>query len=567
MDGSKTQWVRGLRSRGNTFLRFFGYKHFKYVILCGLLGVVSACLLGTGFWLMYLAIDSFLGSAPLNEANTKSSISLLVSFSAPYLLVFSLFALVLGEAFFLASQIAGVFLGQSYVRELRLFLSKVFLKYGWSADSKNMSTGLAVGEWSAGVGTGVENFIRLLANGIITFILLGYCLYLDIELFFIAAGLGIFVFGAQNLIFVKFSEASQTLVSAREKTTSLGRQIGLNSSVYACTNLNRSAIDRLIAGTFGKDRAVTLRQQVAFYTSPFASKVLGFLVFGTIIIIATQHLETSIGVLIAQVVALRRVSAALNQVNMSGLEVVKGFAYFQKLYELVSSTRRALKDRSSVDAIAKVQVVTCEEGLLITPIRLLKTRFDLHQRLNANFGRLTCICGPSGVGKTQLLMALYFELSKQRVSVCMVPQEPENFSGRLAQNFLFRLPRHLDLVSRLVDRYAILRGVVPSTQRFETILEVESSTPPGSLSGGESQRLAFVRALLNCEEVLILDEFTSAQDPEMEIKMLQCLADFAEAAEIAVITVAHRTEVINSAHVIIRLISEEDGSVSVEQSR
>ena len=100
MDGLRPQWMNGLRLRGNTFLRFFGYKHFHYLILCGLLGVVSACLLGTGFWLMYLAIDSFLGSSPLNDTSAKSSISLLVSLSAPYLLVLSLLALVLGEAFF-----------------------------------------------------------------------------------------------------------------------------------------------------------------------------------------------------------------------------------------------------------------------------------------------------------------------------------------------------------------------------------------------------------------------------------------------------------------------------------
>ena len=53
-------------------------------------------------------------------------------------------------------------------------------------------------------------------------------------------------------------------------------------------------------------------------------------------------------------------------------------------------------------------------------------------------------------------------------------------------------------------------------QKYETVIGKEGI----NFSGGQRQRLALARALIRGPEILILDEFTSALDAELEQKML-----------------------------------------------
>jgi putative ATP-binding cassette transporter len=60
------------------------------------------------------------------------------------------------------------------------------------------------------------------------------------------------------------------------------------------------------------------------------------------------------------------------------------------------------------------------------------------------------------------------------------------------------------------------------------------------LSGGENQRLAFVRIFLRRPDVIVLDEATSALDPRSQDRMMEILAK--ELPETTIISVGHREE-------------------------
>jgi putative ATP-binding cassette transporter len=72
------------------------------------------------------------------------------------------------------------------------------------------------------------------------------------------------------------------------------------------------------------------------------------------------------------------------------------------------------------------------------------------------------------------------------------------------------------------------------------------------LSGGEQQRVAFARVLLQRPDFVFLDEATSALDPATEASLYQAL--IAELPGSAIISVAHREAVAEYHDDIIELI-------------
>jgi polar amino acid transport system ATP-binding protein len=62
---------------------------------------------------------------------------------------------------------------------------------------------------------------------------------------------------------------------------------------------------------------------------------------------------------------------------------------------------------------------------------------------------------------------------------------------------------------------------------------------PTRLSGGQQQRVAIARALAMRPDILLLDEVTSALDPELVQGVLDVLRDIAQATDITMLCVTH----------------------------
>lgn len=132
----------------------------------------------------------------------------------------------------------------------------------------------------------------------------------------------------------------------------------------------------------------------------------------------------------------------------------------------------------------------------------------------------TLILGPNGAGKSILLRCLHGLVRPQQGQV---RQDGQLLSPalRARQAMVFQTPVLLRRsVASNLDYVLRRRGLRRAERRtrIEALLEEggligKARQPARSLSGGEAQRLAILRALATDPEILLLDEPTSALDP------------------------------------------------------
>ena len=157
--------------------------------------------------------------------------------------------------------------------------------------------------------------------------------------------------------------------------------------------------------------------------------------------------------------------------------------------------------------------------------------------LTINKGDFTLICGPSGVGKSTLLMLLLGVYSPDKgriflktfsneeidISCCVrkyfayVPQKNMVFSGTIRENISF-------FKSNATDEQIMNAAKISCADEFINRLPLKLDTVIGEsrqgLSEGQIQRIAIARAVLTDAPIVLLDEATSALDEITEKKVL-----------------------------------------------
>jgi ABC-type polar amino acid transport system ATPase subunit len=166
------------------------------------------------------------------------------------------------------------------------------------------------------------------------------------------------------------------------------------------------------------------------------------------------------------------------------------------------------------------------------------------------------IIGPSGSGKTTLLRCMNglerisegaLECDGVRLEAGASEKEYQRRVKHLRQRVgmvfqHFYLFPHLSVLGNITEApVQVLKRPRPETESLalnllETVgLRKSASRYPESLSGGEQQRVAIVRALAMRPAVLLFDEPTSALDPRRSHELVAVLRRFVEQGQTMVI--------------------------------
>lgn len=178
-------------------------------------------------------------------------------------------------------------------------------------------------------------------------------------------------------------------------------------------------------------------------------------------------------------------------------------------------------------------------------------------------GSMTAIAGPTGIGKSTLIRLILGLLKPAEGSV-LVDGYPAG--SALRGNFMY-IPQGNSLLSGTIRSNLQLASPSASEAQMREVLDTAMAgfvfdlpdgldTPCGEtgsgLSEGQAQRIAIARSLLRPGGILILDESTSALDPETEKGLLENLSSLYKGRK-TILFISHREAVLRYADQVVNI--------------
>ena len=192
--------------------------------------------------------------------------------------------------------------------------------------------------------------------------------------------------------------------------------------------------------------------------------------------------------------------------------------------------------------------------------------------LNIDRGEVVSIVGPSGAGKTTLLQIIGTLDRPDAGTVCVDGINTTQLSSNKLSDFRNRhigfvfqfhqlLPEFTAIENIMIPAYIAGTSNKEARRRAEELLQFmnlseRASHKPNELSGGEKQRIAVARALVNNPAVILADEPSGSLDSKNKAELHQLFFDLRDRFGQTFVIVTHDEEL---AHITDRTIHMRDG--------
>lgn len=197
--------------------------------------------------------------------------------------------------------------------------------------------------------------------------------------------------------------------------------------------------------------------------------------------------------------------------------------------------------------------------------------------LTINKGEVVSIIGPSGAGKTTLLQIIGTLDRPDKGTVEINGEDVSRLSKKKLSDFR---NKHIGFVfqfHQLLPEFTAIENIMipaliggaskkAAKQRAEELLEFmglseRASHKPAELSGGEKQRVAVARALVNNPDVILADEPSGSLDSKNKAELHQLFFDLRDKFGQTFVIVTHDEQL---ASITDRTIKMRDGLLDIE---
>jgi phosphonate transport system ATP-binding protein len=187
--------------------------------------------------------------------------------------------------------------------------------------------------------------------------------------------------------------------------------------------------------------------------------------------------------------------------------------------------------------------------------------------LDARAGERVALVGPSGSGKTTLLRSINASVPIESGRVWLGDEEVSRTRGaalRAIRSRIGFIAQKHDLVDRLKVYQNVMAGALgrwstahalrflgwPKSSEFEEAREALESVSlthklrvrTSELSGGEQQRVAIARSLVQHPLLILADEPVASLDPDTAAQVLELLCNLAKGRRITLVCSLHQPE-------------------------
>jgi len=195
--------------------------------------------------------------------------------------------------------------------------------------------------------------------------------------------------------------------------------------------------------------------------------------------------------------------------------------------------------------------------------------------LKIDFHGITALTGPSGSGKTTLLSLLGCMARPTSGRITLNDREvtslPERFLTAIRRQTFGIIFQQFNLIKGLTPLENVMIPAYPTGEKFSLLtrramdlLEMLDMADKAKakiewLSGGEAQRTAIARALINNPDIIIADEPTAHLDTRLSHEFMEIMRRLKEEGK--TIVVASHDAMVYQSDVIDRIVAMRDGRI------
>lgn len=211
---------------------------------------------------------------------------------------------------------------------------------------------------------------------------------------------------------------------------------------------------------------------------------------------------------------------------------------------------------------------------MIQTIDIHKSFDELHVLKGVNLdikqGEIVAIVGPSGAGKTTLLQIIGTLDKADKGTIIMDGQDVSKLNEKQQANFRNKEIGFVFQFHQLLPEFSALENVmipalianIDAKTAKERALKLLSELQlqdrvehkPAELSGGEKQRVAVARALINNPKIILADEPSGSLDSQNKEELHKLLFDLRDKFNLTIVIVTHDKELAALSDRVIEMI-------------